>query len=1839
VTGYLLLVAQSSIAVDSRSLRQAPFFNQADCVTPVAMSAELLRQLQTFKAKHNIAQQPKHGKVSFLYDWREARSVEPQAIAEAALSSFQDLVAQDPSLEEFVDLFEVDKDGYKGRDFLTSEENDELNNNIEKLLMHLSKHLLTEQGQTCLELLISRYEVQTYNMEALLLAGIPFHDSPVFARLTKIVKWGDDSQWIFLARVRKTGEPLKRQHLVHMLRTSPSLWRTICDYTRKTVKLGIANRPLLTTVNLVFLEALAEAHKFTFDLAPALFPLISAATKKGSTDRQAFSFAVTMMIPLIASSSLSDGDLCSLLARAMKHAPLPAFSDVVDIVALGLRFSEKESNFWVKVARELDTRYDAHSEQVLEAIGKSRGWTLLLSGLVLPFGEAPLLSAVVSSTWFLGASPSAALTVCDSAVAIIAKGRKESHVAEVLPQLYNNFPLAISRCALKHKCVKEVEALLPGGHVLDAQLLRHLSTTSVSARDEAISQLLDRESTTDGEAKAVAGLMVERVGLEPSHAIRMKILNAGWVWETATTESKRLALEGLLRKLMPARDNITPQQYWAEVVAVDDRVVEEITIIIDLLGKEDEANACVSAVEVMRGDGVKLATAALPSSTAAYPAGPAGAAALVQASLGAESHAPTVHEVLESIEELGLSKSVDLSVYKMLSARTSDDGDVERLMGLMMNNSACKDLVKGTMHDVAKRPVLLSLAVTRHITKAFRMYTEIAGPKAFDNGLFLVCLLLLGSDQASRHLKSLAQSAIASRSKAPAAAMKDSWLLVNRGIDGAVEGKAYAALRKALDERATDVVGSTAVVREIIAANGGLIKWILQSSGAVGPSLQQQCMGLLSMVAPKSLIKNAAVPSVTGAAAVVLGDALTSCDDDEIVGRFVDTVTAANGAISDDLLGVLPNAGSRLKPKQLEKLVGRACATLPSPGAVRFLAHADGLSVKVLASNLLPLVSGKNTVNAVLAGEALFQQSTDLSDADRVVARKALVKPLCTLLLGNGPREDALDLVCLSILGNICQKEDLELVKPVVLKAATKKQQVSAALRICGAIKTVALLRETLGQMKSPLETPQLEQLKTIVKAIVVDGDNSAAEVLDALVTAPQEAARIPASLICDIARDLSANGAALVLLMAADAPREDIEAWISGDVLPLDISAMVEALSTARALFGGQPTFVSTAAVQYQTVAARVVSGVVLALTNLGVPEGTPEEYATLLVALHSVTGDSKSKKAAKIRTIANEAAGSFLRAIDASCMISTLIALVKEPSTPSALFSQVADAIEEAATGSWQQQYLSVPSEIQEECVAVVIERASQEGSVAMANALWSVLRGLCSALSLASLKERVTKLVGSSEPLASGEMPLTNAQLCRATTILVKRMGASSLSYLSLLLPSLIAALSVKGKDSTELQPTAQCLFEITGACGQYFGPETAAVFQLCVSPEWELAPIGESLSESAKDLSHLLQMTAQRLARSQPIASVMESVKLLIIEACGPKHTVPNDKDIFRLQKLMSLLGYMFSRTSADIRSLAIIRDPLARLLSRVVAVVQATHVVVPPARREVRWCDAEFGWGSEALAGLTVQALSEACLHMRLADVGAVMKTLGKHMKRGGWLAAESNHKAAPQTAVWLSLATELCSRGGQEIGVAVLQLMSGDVLEVFKKCTEQASTSKASNKKRKSGEETAQEGRPWWFDLIEEALNLVAAVANVTAEISSDGETFEAIIDAVANSAASAKYWPVAYTPEAQSSFSLAVIAIGKRCATDNQVKYLLSDLLRPCRMEPSAQVKLVLLRAVTELWKAVGGPLLVGMSEVSVYAGELLEDENAEVERATRLMLAEVGAVSGENLLDKLHS
>ena len=69
---------------------------------------------------------------------------------------------------------------------------------------------------------------------------------------------------------------------------------------------------------------------------------------------------------------------------------------------------------------------------------------------------------------------------------------------------------------------------------------------------------------------------------------------------------------------------------------------------------------------------------------------------------------------------------------------------------------------------------------------------------------------------------------------------------------------------------------------------------------------------------------------------------------------------------------------------------------------------------------------------------------------------------------------------------------------------------------------------------------------------------------------------------------------------------------------------------------------------------------------------------------------------------------------------------------------------------------------------------------------------------------------------------------------------------------------------------------------------------------------------------------------------------------------------------------------------------------------------------------------------------------------------------------------------------------------------------------------------------------------------------------------------------------------------------------------------------------EATNRVKVRAVELATHVWREIGGPLLVTLSETLLFAVELLEEEE-DVERATRELITAIEAVSGESLQDKL--
>jgi hypothetical protein len=94
---------------------------------------------------------------------------------------------------------------------------------------------------------------------------------------------------------------------------------------------------------------------------------------------------------------------------------------------------------------------------------------------------------------------------------------------------------------------------------------------------------------------------------------------------------------------------------------------------------------------------------------------------------------------------------------------------------------------------------------------------------------------------------------------------------------------------------------------------------------------------------------------------------------------------------------------------------------------------------------------------------------------------------------------------------------------------------------------------------------------------------------------------------------------------------------------------------------------------------------------------------------------------------------------------------------------------------------------------------------------------------------------------------------------------------------------------------------------------------------------------------------------------------------------------------------------------------------------------------------------------------------------------------------------------------------------------------------------------------------------------------------------------------------------------------SVGTAALGMAKASEKVV----IAIMRKTR-EATNRVKVRAVELATHVWREIGGPLLVTLSETLLFAVELLEEEE-DVERATRELITAIEAVSGESLQDKL--
>lgn len=294
------------------------------------MVSELARQLGQFRKQHQAALKPigKSVTPSFIFDSTQAKNVESAAITDLGRSAIQELGAIDPEVKNYAELFEKEV----SRSKLTAEENAKISEEIQRFLIVLSPHFMLSATHQCIEALVRNYQVEQFDMEALLMCALPFHETTQFVRLVQLLNLSNNKLWQCLDAVKSNGAILPRAMLVKWCLKDAARLESICNTVKKTAKMKKVNKPLFTLLTLVGIECLAEG--VTEEILRTLLPVLLTAAQCPYMQDLYYSGLGILSELVVRAPCLTEDLSNTLLICLTKYASERILDDLIQFLAL-----------------------------------------------------------------------------------------------------------------------------------------------------------------------------------------------------------------------------------------------------------------------------------------------------------------------------------------------------------------------------------------------------------------------------------------------------------------------------------------------------------------------------------------------------------------------------------------------------------------------------------------------------------------------------------------------------------------------------------------------------------------------------------------------------------------------------------------------------------------------------------------------------------------------------------------------------------------------------------------------------------------------------------------------------------------------------------------------------------------------------------------------------------------------------------------------------------------------------------------------------------------------------------------------------------------------------------------------------------------------------------------------------------------------------------------------------------------------------------------------------------------------------------------------------------------
>ncbi|KAG0355784.1 HEAT repeat-containing protein 1 [Gamsiella multidivaricata] len=255
-----------------------------------------LRKIGTADANRGSERAAKH-RASFLFDSKQAADYDIDTIYSIGVNGIAELKQLDPKFSAFEKTLFSESMKNVDRVLQTKEDNVKLDESITLFLRQLSPYFLLKPAGKALEWLIRRFRIHEFNVDAILHAILPYHETALFVTMVSLLQISETSRWSFLRPIRKSKQPLDRTILVQNMLKDRSIVEFVCETVLQAVSRRTAFKTLLSFYTAIILQYIAFLPVITDDVLTAIFPYILEGLKaKGYPEYQIASYMIISQI-------------------------------------------------------------------------------------------------------------------------------------------------------------------------------------------------------------------------------------------------------------------------------------------------------------------------------------------------------------------------------------------------------------------------------------------------------------------------------------------------------------------------------------------------------------------------------------------------------------------------------------------------------------------------------------------------------------------------------------------------------------------------------------------------------------------------------------------------------------------------------------------------------------------------------------------------------------------------------------------------------------------------------------------------------------------------------------------------------------------------------------------------------------------------------------------------------------------------------------------------------------------------------------------------------------------------------------------------------------------------------------------------------------------------------------------------------------------------------------------------------------------------------------------------------------------------------------------------------